>query len=1039
MPFPTNEELENAAASYDWLPPVGPTETDLGMKTDSLGRQYREVLVGSSVWDPEAYYRQDYIDDMDPNYDWSKNYENMELDPTVPFNMNDEFIPTEPADPLQFPDSSEFPLHGDYSNLTTTNDAWLLYEMKRKDFSAEQKVYQDLMNQIEIEYSGGIGVHESNWNPWPDDVRNHYNELADRKNKVWDSEELQKLNPTNLQRKGIDTNSDVHKTWMNRIKENILNPSKDNLTNVYQQHLLNNITKDEFKNIDYQKLGNTPIMSIPGAEIQLQNNPALSLISKFYNPTLNEYLGLGTKNTTEVSPGSGEYLPPGSIETASFSEGQGVSGEQTNQALRDKILQQLEADPGKKTVQQQIEEAVGTEFDYNLTSLGSKSEYGADYTGLGGQGDRFPNKIDQELESWLNKIANETNQNQLKVNKLVLETVKEAVENGNIDLEEEIPKVLGILQESLKRQAVDTEMEKYNKDPIGYAREQSLLASRFDKPKPAAPAHPITKTLQKVFGKDEGMTGFEPGFEPPDWKEVDQMITRDQKLTDLATGEGWQDRFVRETESERISRFQKLQDSLKDITAPIQNAWDRVQKIPTGSDPFDPSIKITLERRLNAANFPRSAWNISQAALPYLGSLLQQTGIKNFTEENPMNIPLSKSERKKYMEIANNWVNQLPPDRQEALLKGEPLTSKELGRYAVGNPDDGSLNYALAHQAYLDQTKLGVSPYYNTIHNLASEDAIQGLKRGPDGKLQIMGLGDNYRLTSRRDTSAGGRPASWLNELSHKIGDWTGAQSDTNNPNLQLEGYDPDEVGDIKGTGPIPARSAIDTPSHLDFSDLYDDYKENSMYRKPDGTLRSGVPPAPKPETSETPWMRPFTEGTDDWMANMPSWFSGWGGAEKFAGQAFPEEGVLGYNFSGALGRLTPAKSYGEPGMTNTGYGTIGYDRETNTGGTPWDFTPGTPSVHWNANSRSKRPDIPDSWPVPGFEVGVNDWDPISSAPQNNLIGNPFQSGGAEKFPLMRDRRHQGKKKINIPNPLSPSGRGVQDMSMNELMKGSGW
>ena len=75
---------------------------------------------------------------------------------------------------------------------------------------------------------------------------------------------------------------------------------------------------------------------------------------------------------------------------------------------------------------------------------------------------------------------------------------------------------------------------------------------------------------------------------------------------------------------------------------------------------------------------------------------------------------------------------------------------------------------------------------------------------------------------------------------------------------------------------------------------------------------------------------------------NLPSWFSGYGNARNAKLDA--EGRIYGYNYSGGYGYLSRGPGSGAPGTAESGYGTKGFDWDSQSGGTSWSFTRHDPS-----------------------------------------------------------------------------------------------
>ena len=79
---------------------------------------------------------------------------------------------------------------------------------------------------------------------------------------------------------------------------------------------------------------------------------------------------------------------------------------------------------------------------------------------------------------------------------------------------------------------------------------------------------------------------------------------------------------------------------------------------------------------------------------------------------------------------------------------------------------------------------------------------------------------------------------------------------------------------------------------------------------------------------------------------NLPNWF-------QFSGKD-ADGNIWGYNYSGGYGVLSPGEGSGELGTAESGYGTPGYDWNSNSGGTSWSFTMGDDFAKTQEDSRWK-------------------------------------------------------------------------------------
>jgi len=133
---------------------------------------------------------------------------------------------------------------------------------------------------------------------------------------------------------------------------------------------------------------------------------------------------------------------------------------------------------------------------------------------------------------------------------------------------------------------------------------------------------------------------------------------------------------------------------------------------------------------------------------------------------------------------------------------------------------------------------------------------------------------------------------------------------------------------------------------------------------------------------------------------NLPSWFSGYGNARNAKLDA--EGRIYGYNYSGGYGYLSRGPGSGAPGTAESGYGTKGFDWDSQSGGTSWSFTRHDPSkVAASPNSPDPVkpgdvPTAPSSPYLPGkspYKVAANQG---PSTPVKNYDGKflPNMGGG---------------------------------------------
>ena len=132
---------------------------------------------------------------------------------------------------------------------------------------------------------------------------------------------------------------------------------------------------------------------------------------------------------------------------------------------------------------------------------------------------------------------------------------------------------------------------------------------------------------------------------------------------------------------------------------------------------------------------------------------------------------------------------------------------------------------------------------------------------------------------------------------------------------------------------------------------------------------------------------------------NLPSWFQH--GAGKNA-KLDADGRIYGYNYSGGYGYLSRGPGSGAPGTAESGYGTKGFDWDSQSGGTSWSFTRHDPSkVAASPNSPDPVkpgdvPTAPSSPYLPGkspYKVAANQG---PSTPVKNYVGKflPNMGGG---------------------------------------------
>ena len=164
---------------------------------------------------------------------------------------------------------------------------------------------------------------------------------------------------------------------------------------------------------------------------------------------------------------------------------------------------------------------------------------------------------------------------------------------------------------------------------------------------------------------------------------------------------------------------------------------------------------------------------------------------------------------------------------------------------------------------------------------------------------------------------------------------------------------------------------------------------------------------------------------------NLPSWFSGYGDAKNAKLDA--DGRIYGYNYSGGYGYLTKGPGSGAPGTAESGYGTKGFDWDTQSGGTSWTFTRHDPSKVASGEGGSPgQPYVPpkedpkNPWvPAPGKKVAagpgyippyVQDWEKLGGGGKNTGT-----------HPWEKNKKNSKGGKIQ-----ASSGGGVGDVALNQ-------
>ena len=278
---------------------------------------------------------------------------------------------------------------------------------------------------------------------------------------------------------------------------------------------------------------------------------------------------------------------------------------------------------------------------------------------------------------------------------------------------------------------------------------------------------------------------------------------------------------------------------------------------PLPKDERNTRQKVTDFFEKYVAAVPGNVSSILQPADEYIKALGQTAGLTNYTEDNPMNISMDHGTKVRTAETVNKWLNAQTPERKAFFLAGGQPTIEELGE----GTEPGSLNKALQDamgKRYTSQgTYIGPSAYHLTMNNLAhGPNVFRGIKEGPDGQLQVQGIGDNYQFVSDSDITAFNWALKPAQRLAMRIGEMTGAY-DTRNP-LKAK-YEMDqnlwggESGPTLEKDDIRGANTIRTPASLDLSNVYNATKAKGVAGTKAQTTRKPVS-APRKAPTNTNW-----------------------------------------------------------------------------------------------------------------------------------------------------------------------------------------
>ena len=288
----------------------------------------------------------------------------------------------------------------------------------------------------------------------------------------------------------------------------------------------------------------------------------------------------------------------------------------------------------------------------------------------------------------------------------------------------------------------------------------------------------------------------------------------------------------------------------------------------------------------------------------------------------------------------------------------------------------------------------------------------------------------------------GSKPEGWSDQdlrdyLNNRDKGFPGAQSSSG-------GGDGSQVASAAQTSPFPSDPASDASSSLGAKDG-DEIAFGIFSKGEDGKLKinsadmqqynwykntgdpSYIPAGADKEALEKEWQKKYGNQSSTWtpssgtqvastnlsglfgssgsgsgstgQLNLPSWFQH--GAGKNA-KLDADGRIYGYNYSGGYGYLSRGPGSGAPGTAESGYGTKGFDWDSQSGGTSWSFTRHDPSkVAASPNSPDPVkpgdvPTAPSSPYLPGkspYKVAANQG---PSTPVKNYDGKflPNMGGG---------------------------------------------
>jgi len=243
----------------------------------------------------------------------------------------------------------------------------------------------------------------------------------------------------------------------------------------------------------------------------------------------------------------------------------------------------------------------------------------------------------------------------------------------------------------------------------------------------------------------------------------------------------------------------------------VRGAMDQLERVGNIDTPWD-WADSALD---TVGHVGRSAGAAQDALHGMLSSWGQQTGINDYTYDDPFQAKISDRELQRTAEATKEWADTLTRDQRVDLYNRQQagernrLTPDQYGDMEAGMLDEskqGTLNYRINKPAYDDHTELpGLGGQYNVLNNV--QDVVW--KELPTGQIVPSGLRDNWQLDNPSDFGGIGRVAGTnfnvleaINTGARNIGRTLGIHNESN-PNFAPQGYKRTDGG-YQGTMRMP-------------------------------------------------------------------------------------------------------------------------------------------------------------------------------------------------------------------------------------------